>query len=347
MSEMPSEPIDWSILPQEWSYLREPAEKYGCVWTDDMLAQAHDHVDDDELDLFIALATRIRAQDMEVFSRWWDKYPITDFPAAARVRYLLRLIHELVPADLVPFKPRPGTRVDQYIHDLQQFGSYRLASGRMWAAMLLPNEGPDAKRAIPALRALLNDDDLRVRVEVHCALALLDGIVDSHRAAIAQIHDNPGTGTDVGFVKAACHSALDKISQSQATRDLNAFCIACITPDFDNVERLIKKVDVNAYDHNGQCALSYAIGNDHVDLVEFLLQNGAKPNQVLNKQGNFPLFAAVRRGNPAIVRSLIMHGANVHAKCTTGQTALQMALLLRDAESRTLICQALRSASAA
>jgi HEAT repeat protein len=77
--------------------------------------------------------------------------------------------------------------VENHIKSLGKFGSYRLASKRTWAARFLAGFGPKAKSAIPALVKSLEDEDFRVRVWAHYALAVIEGDKEIHKAAIQQL----------------------------------------------------------------------------------------------------------------------------------------------------------------
>jgi len=49
------------------------------------------------------------------------------------------------------------------------------------------------------------------------------------------------------------------------------------------------------------------------DCVDYLLECGAKINE-RDSEGDLPIHDAVRLGRPRVVRSLILHGADVKAK---------------------------------
>jgi hypothetical protein len=124
------------------------------------------------------------------------------------------------------------------------------------------------------LRTAIGDENLQVRIWAHYALAILEGNVGEHRAAIAEIAARRKEGDD--FVSLSAQEALQWLSMPQPQRDLEAFAGFCITGDMDDLRRLVGQVDVNGRDHNGTTPLEYAIGNDHPDVVEFLLAHGAR-----------------------------------------------------------------------
>jgi hypothetical protein len=101
---------------------------------------------------------------------------------------------------------------------------------------------------------------------------------------------------------------------------LGALCSACILDDRSTVLRLVTRVDPNKLDHNGQTALSYAVGNNHAECVRILLANGADPNVVQN-WGNTPLHVcATTRSSREIFTMLLRAGGNVNVKNQAGRS---------------------------
>lgn len=83
-------------------------------------------------------------------------------------------------------------------------------------------------------------------------------------------------------------------------------------------------------------ALNLAINHANADIAEKLLQNGADPNGNTGRSGYGPsgdqegvpflYLAAIQRGPQKIIIDLIMHGANVNAKTSSGDLALNVAV---------------------
>lgn len=66
--------------------------------------------------------------------------------------------------------------------------------------------------------------------------------------------------------------------------------------------------------------------DDNIEMVNFLLDNGADPNGVLDdKESLLPLQLAVREGKISVVRALIEHGADVDRQNDEGWTVLHEA----------------------
>ena len=79
--------------------------------------------------------------------------------------------------------------------------------------------------------------------------------------------------------------------------------------------------NVNDIAPNGTSALVVATHSHHTALATLLLDRGADPN--LMGAGYSALHAAVLRGNPALVRALVSHGAVVDARLQNGTTTLR------------------------
>ncbi|CAL4969310.1 unnamed protein product [Urochloa decumbens] len=87
------------------------------------------------------------------------------------------------------------------------------------------------------------------------------------------------------------------------------------------VEELL--VDVNASDDSGDTPLAYAVRSGTLDIVQYLLDHGANPDEP-NGKGSTSLHLAAAGGNCEIVKALLSKGANVNSFCDTG-TPLHMA----------------------
>jgi uncharacterized protein len=87
-----------------------------------------------------------------------------------------------------------------------------------------------------------------------------------------------------------------------------------------------KGADVNAAATNGTGynALTGAVTSGHMEIVSWLLENGANPNYRYGP-GYSPLLAAAANGHLEVVKTLLHHGADLHAKANDGKTALAIA----------------------
>lgn len=76
-------------------------------------------------------------------------------------------------------------------------------------------------------------------------------------------------------------------------------------------------------------ALSFAVKNDNVEILRYLLQRGARVNSANIGNGfggETPLMVAVERKNLDIIRLLVEAGENVNAVKDSGRTALLIAV---------------------
>ena len=147
-----------------------------------------------------------------------------------------------------------------------------------------------------------------------------------------------------------------------------SFIDAVRNNDIDKLKKLakIKSIDVNAVSEiNGWNALSLAIHKNHLDIIKWLVDNGAKIDVLVTKKEKSPLVLAssynmqeivkillskkalvdlvdskkftplhiaVSNGNGAIVRLLVNHGANVFNYSSAGLTPFTLAAYSGDTE---------------
>jgi ankyrin repeat protein len=90
---------------------------------------------------------------------------------------------------------------------------------------------------------------------------------------------------------------------------------------------IVRHLDVNAADADGDTALHTAARSSRGSSTEELLRLGANPRAV-NKTGSTPLHAAVEGGSARAVRALLGAGAEADARDGAGETPLGLALRL-------------------
>jgi len=105
---------------------------------------------------------------------------------------------------------------------------------------------------------------------------------------------------------------------------IGALCSACILNDKATVARLVKRVDVNALNHNQQAPLSYAIGNNHPDCVRVLLNHGADPNLVQNWGNTQMHVCASTVSSKSIFAMLVEAGGDLTATNGDGKTVTDL-----------------------
>lgn len=97
--------------------------------------------------------------------------------------------------------------------------------------------------------------------------------------------------------------------------------------DVSRVTELISQgVPINAKDGSGRTALYWASQEDHMPVVELLIDRGADiDSPSTGDDGWTPLIIAAYRGNDDIAGYLLEHGANINAMDKYGYTALSWA----------------------
>lgn len=76
--------------------------------------------------------------------------------------------------------------------------------------------------------------------------------------------------------------------------------------------------DINTQASDSASALYEACKNEHEDVVEFLLSQGADANKA-NKDGLLPLHVASKKGNYRSVQPLTMHSTGIPNQARVGQ----------------------------
>ena len=84
------------------------------------------------------------------------------------------------------------------------------------------------------------------------------------------------------------------------------------------------KEQINYKSDKNASSLHFAVSANSVELVEYLLINGADPNAV-NYNGNSPLHSAVFANSPQIIRDLIAFGAQINLQNKQGKIPLDLA----------------------
>lgn len=338
--QMAKQRMNPEAVPPELREFVPLVEKWGCVRGDTERLERGWRAEDNAaaLEQLRTLAAQWTDEKGAIFAAWVDEHPITESHETAKFYFTLMMLDEL---DLYP-KRQAADPIGDLVKDLGSFGSFRLASRRMHAAGLLPHYGEAAAVAIPELRRAVGDEDGRVRVWAHYALARFTADADEHRTAIdAMLKENSQTDdmgllNEIGMEAAA---ALERLARTQAEHDLGALCSFSVLGDTRQLARLVDRVDVNALDHNEQFALEYAVGNGHTDATRLLLEHGADPNQVTH-QGDVVLHDAVQwRESQEIIRLLAAHGADLNARDADGGTPLDRAREARRKDNVKLLRQ--------
>jgi hypothetical protein len=205
-------------LPQELHYLIGPALKYGVHQTDDDHFDFLQRATPDEMEELASVAERYRlSEHHDHVADFFDAYPITEHAESAKLYWLFGLMGDAG----LPLSPENWDTVERHIKSLRRFGSFRLASERANAAMLLATFGKEAAPAIPDLRRALHDEDLRVQVRAHFALAVIEGDRFEHEQAVRKIysqHDKKNEfGSHIEDVGRDAADVLEKFGEMSTT----------------------------------------------------------------------------------------------------------------------------------
>lgn len=183
-------------LPSEPQYLIEPARKYRDIQYGEQLANFAQAITPEQLQDLTRIADCYRNNDHEIaLQKLLDEYPIDEDEDSARLYFLFWVIDGLG----IPIHRPDWNSVGSHVAALQRFGSYRLASERAHAAKFLADFGSDAKPAIPSLETACSDEDARVRVWAHFALAVIAGERDANTSAIREIFSQHNSQNADGF----------------------------------------------------------------------------------------------------------------------------------------------------
>jgi hypothetical protein len=205
--------MDATRVPEALRPLVPLVEKWGAVSSDfERYALAERaQADPKNMEELRTLAKQFTPELQKIAGEWMDREPITESHETAKFYFTGLLLDEL---DLLA-SDRDWNTVENQIANLGKFGSYRLASGRMWAARYLADFGAQAKAALSALSKALSDEDARVRVWAHYALAILEGDEEAHAAAIrsilAQHGEKDGEGDYIDEVGMEAEAALEEL----------------------------------------------------------------------------------------------------------------------------------------
>lgn len=117
-------------------------------------------------------------------------------------------------------------------------------------------------------------------------------------------------------------------SFGQSSSPNEELVLAAEQGDLSKVKDLIASgISLNSSGYRGITALGMAALYERIDIVPFLINQGADPNVEFN-DGETALMYAAGNDNPGILHLLLSAGANINAKAKDGCTALFYASML-------------------
>eukprot|EP00029_Vermamoeba_vermiformis_P014450 TRINITY_DN956_c0_g1_i1.p1 TRINITY_DN956_c0_g1~~TRINITY_DN956_c0_g1_i1.p1 ORF type:complete len:375 (-),score=52.82 TRINITY_DN956_c0_g1_i1:103-1227(-) len=149
---------------------------------------------------------------------------------------------------------------------------------------------------------------------------------------------SPQTQIEDDQLNSARSAKLDLIGFEESNPTLNASFVG----DYETVKAGLeqKNFDPNyRCNVNGFTALMLASQEGHQDIVEYLLEKGAKTDE-RNRGGDTALALACLKNQKEIVRVLIDHGCSVNTVNNSGWTPLSLAARYGDAELFTWLLRA-------
>eukprot|EP00041_Stephanoeca_diplocostata_P041721 m.8627 g.8627 ORF g.8627 m.8627 type:complete len:718 (-) comp6622_c0_seq2:245-2398(-) len=105
---------------------------------------------------------------------------------------------------------------------------------------------------------------------------------------------------------------------------------ACAIGDIDKLKMLITEhVDIDCQSADGYTPLYFAVKNNHLAVVEFLLDNGADVSVRCGTHLSPPLYEATKQNNADIVRTLIKNGAQTTQRTGAGASVFDLPVNIR------------------
>ena len=86
--------------------------------------------------------------------------------------------------------------------------------------------------------------------------------------------------------------------------------------------------DINSQDYFGRTPLHEACSLNYVEMVEFLLQNGAEIGMQMFNQKQRPIHFAAKNDSRECLTTLLAYGADINSLDCKNRTPLQVILLI-------------------
>ena len=174
------------------------------------------------------------------------------------------------------------------------------------------NAGNSAGRS--ALRAAIASED------VGLVNMLLEAGADTRAASWKRVSGKQLT--DLEFSRMSTPQVAAAVSAAARKFEVHD---AALAGNATKLEELLKdRLPIETVDMHGHTPLQHAINESRLDAVKVLIKYGAKLNH--QQEGNIlPLHAAIRKGDPDVLRALLDGGASAIFKSQGGKDALDVA----------------------
>ena len=157
-----------------------------------------------------------------------------------------------------------------------------------------------------------------------------------HGAEVSLKNSHENTALSLA-IQSNSMKTVEALLDSGAKVDYQQSLIAACKIGFsDVVKLLLDRSELDLKDEHGRIALTVAIENGNVEVVQVLLKSGAIVN-ALDDQGRSPLIFAVTRdvehASLWVAQSLLENGAQIDYQCDDGKSALVVASEIGNLES--------------
>jgi ankyrin repeat protein len=129
-------------------------------------------------------------------------------------------------------------------------------------------------------------------------------------------------------IKQKNNNALEILLNSGANlkSEIKPILLATQEGNFEILKTLIKysnSYDLNQKNSAGNTAIHFAVENNDIEMLKFLISNRAKINE-FNDLGHTPLYKAVTIGNIEVVEILLINGADPNSEDRNGNTIIDL-----------------------
>ena len=157
------------------------------------------------------------------------------------------------------------------------------------------------------------------------------GFEEKDRDVISIIRKRLLRDIEMGNIDNIKKFLLDGNDINFISKGLNPFTHTATINNFELLKFFLNKteIDIDTTDELGNTALSNASDRGHLEIVDFLINNGADINYQ-NKQGQTPAMKAAEKNNFYIIKLLLDKNVDLTKSDYTGRTLKEIAENSRD-----------------